>query len=170
MNKRGDKRLKAINFFPKNRRGQYYIIAAIIFLGIFFSLMDVLNSSKKENSTKIEEISKEIKIESSKVIEYSSNTGDEKIEDFTKKYSEYAGKEVNIYFITGEVDASWVIINSEVYNYAEGVKENLAFTLDGNILNTNINEKTYSFDFKKGKNFYFIIVQNMGDEKYILRG
>ena len=166
MNKRGQ---KSIHFFSKNKRGQYYLVAAMIFIGIIFILISIVNQSKKETNTRIYELSKEMKIESSKVIEYYANTSDNKIENFTKEYSEYVGQETNIYFITGNRTSSF----QEVYNYTNGTKMNItSFTFDSgeNTLNVTIEEKLYSFEFEKGENFYFIITQTDGDEKYILRG
>jgi len=148
-----------------NKRGQYYLVAAIIFIGIIFILISVVNQSKKETNTRIYELSKEMKIESSKVMEYSVNTGNTaNMEDFTKEYSEYAGQGINIYFITGNRAAQ------EVYNYTNGLKNTIPSSMNGNTLETTIEGMDHSFEFEKGENFYFIITQNEGDEKYILEG
>jgi len=164
MNKKGG---KIIDFFPKNKRGQYYLIAAIIFIGIIFILISVVNESKKETNTRIYELSKEMKIESSKVMEYYSYTGYNQIEDFTKKYSEYVGERTDIYFILGN------LTTQEVYTYTGGESINITelfFDQTENILNATIEEQLYSFNFEKGENFYFVIIQKEGDEEYILRG
>jgi len=164
MNKKGE---NIINFFPKNKRGQYYLIAAIIFIGIIFILISVVNESRKETNTRVYELSKEMKIESSKVMEYYAYTGNNQIENFTKKYSEYAGQEINIYFITGNRTLQ------KAYNCTGGNRKNITdldFDSVGNILNMTIEEKIYSFNFEKGENFYFVITQKEGDEEYILRG
>lgn len=140
------------------------MVAAIIFVAIFFALISVINHSKKQTNTRLEELGKEMKMESLKAIEYSANTEDDKIENFTEKYSAYAGRDVNIYFITGGISSP------EVYNYTDGVKNPLDFTPNGNIIETTIEGRAYSFEFKKGKNFYFIITQEKDEEKYILTG
>jgi hypothetical protein len=163
-NKRGQ---KSIYFFPKNKRGQYYLVAAMVFLGLFFILISGVNQSKKETNTKIYELQKEMRIESSKVLEYYALTGNNKIENFTKEYSNYAGQETNIYFITGNRTTQ------QVYNYTNGNKMNLnsfSFNSANNILSATIEGKIYSFEFEKGENFYFIITQKEEDEIYILRG
>jgi len=149
-----------------NKRGQYYLVTAIIFIGIFFILISVVNQSKKETNMIIYEISKEMKIESSKVIEYSAYTGNNRIEDFTKKYAEYAGQETNIYFITGNLATA----TQEVYNYTNGIKTTIPSNIEGNVLDTILEGQTYSFEFKKGENFYFVIIREENDEKYVLRG
>jgi hypothetical protein len=108
-----------------------------------------------------------MKIESSKVMEYSAYTGDDKIENFTKEYSEYAGQGMNIYFIIGNRT------NQQVYNYTNGNKMSITgFTFDPteNILNVTIEEKQYPLKFEKGENFYFIITQREDDEVYISKG
>jgi hypothetical protein len=164
MNKRGE---KIVNFFPKNKRGQYYLIATMIFIGIIFILISVSNQSKKETNTRIYELSKEMKIESSKIMEYYAYTRDNKIENFTKEYSEYAGGKKNIYFITGNQTTQ------EVYNYTNGNKVDInsgTFDMIQNTLNVTIEGKNYIFEFEKGENFYFIITQKEEDNEYILKG
>jgi hypothetical protein len=164
MNKRGQ---KSIYFLKKSKRGQYYLVAAVIFVVLFSILLSIVNQSKKETNTRIYELQKEMKIESSKVMEYYANTGNDKIEDFTKNYSKYAGYGINIYSITGD------LITREVYNYTNGVKGATPpydFDEAQNTLNVTIEEKLYSFKFESGKNFYFVLTQKNGNEKYILIG
>jgi hypothetical protein len=166
MNKREQ---KSIYFFPKNKKGQYYLVAAMIFLGLFFILISGVNQSKKETNTKIYELQKEMRIESSKVLEYYALTGNNRIENFTKEYSNYAGQETNIYFITGNRTPT----TQQVYNYTNGNKMNLnsfSFNSENNVLSATIEGKVYSFYFEKGENFYFIITQKEKNEIYILRG
>lgn len=151
-----------LSVYFMNKRGQYYLVVAILFVGIAFGLMSVMNSSKTETFSKIYEIQKEIRLESSKVIEYSSNTGDNRIEDFTKNYSNYSGKGIKIYYITGD------LLDQEVYNYTNGEKNSLNFNFEEDTLNTTIEEKEYYFKFEKGENFHFIIIEEMGEEKYLL--
>jgi hypothetical protein len=150
-----------------NKRGQYYLVAAIVFVGIIFILISTVNYSEKKTNTRVYELNKEMKIESSKVMEYSAYTGDDKIENFTKEYSEYAGQGMNIYFIIGNRT------NQQVYNYTNGNKMSITgFTFDPteNILNVTIEEKQYPLKFEKGENFYFIITQREDDEVYISKG
>lgn len=164
MNKRGK---KSIYFFTKNKKGQYYLVAAVIFVVLFSILLSIVNQSKKETNTRIYELQKEMKIESSKVMEYYANTGNDKVEYFTKNYSKYAGYGINIYSITGDLSTR------EVYNYTNGIKgttPSYEFNEAQNTLNVTIEEKSYSFKFESGKNFYFVITQKNGNEKYILTG
>lgn len=153
-----------------NKRGQYYLVAAVVFAGLFFLLINTVNKLEKETNTRIYELQKEMKIESSKVIEYYANTEDiDKIEDFTKKYAQYSGKGINIYFITGNTSLGC----QQVYNYTNGNKMDITpidFDSVQNITTATIEGKLYSFKFEKGENFYFIIIQKERGETYILTG
>ncbi len=148
-----------------NKRGQYYLVAAIVFIGLFFSIVYISNSSsEKTTSSRIYELSRELKIESSKSLEYYSNTDDNQMENFTREFSEYSGKDVNIYFIRGNTSSP------EVYNYTNSVKNPIAFTQSDSTVNTTIEGKSYAFEFKKGENFYFVIARNTDEERYVLKG
>jgi hypothetical protein len=59
-------------------------------------------------------------------------------------------------------------LNQEVYNYTNGEKNSLNFNFEEDTLNTTIEEKEYYFKFEKGENFHFIIIEEMGEEKYLL--
>lgn len=150
------------------KKGQYYLVAAIIFLGIFFILVSVANQSKKETNEEIYALNQEMKIESARVLEYFAYTGDNKIGNFTQKYSEYSRE--------GGADIYYIVGNSalqEVYNYTEGEKQNLEnFVFDPveEVLNVTIKGREYLFNFEKGENFYFIISQSKDGEEYVLVG
>jgi hypothetical protein len=164
MKKRGQ---KSIHFFPKNKKGQYYLVAAVIFVVLFSILLSIVNQSKKETNDRIYELQKEMKIESLKVMEYYANTENDKIENFTKKYSEYAGYGINVYSIAGNLS------NPQIYNYTNGIKGTEPSSIPDNsqnTLNVTIEEKLYSFKFESGKNFYFVLTQKNGNEMYILTG
>jgi hypothetical protein len=126
--------------------------------------LSVLNHLKKQTNTQINELVQEMKIESSKTLEHYAYSGENKIGEFTKNYSDYAGEEYDIYFIVGNQNSQ------EAYHYPNGTKTLLSPSFASNTLNATIDGILYSFNFNKGENFYFVIIQKLNGEKYILRG
>ena len=78
-----------------NKRGQFYLIAAIIIVGVLFGLTAIYNSasSQKEDS-KVYDLSKEVDFESARVIDsgifYGRNQSE--INDYLYRLIEYYGK------------------------------------------------------------------------------
>lgn len=159
-----------------NKKGQFYLIAAIIIIAIIAGLATIFNYSTKIDSVGAENFGKELEIESAKVLDLKAITGEDRLNDFMKNYSDYAKKEgMNIYFIFGNSSN----INMRTYeNFSDVV------TLDGNALvdsggyfeisvvpgnnvSATINQTEYVFKVKQGDNFYFIISQDIEGEKHI---
>lgn len=149
-----------------NKRGQFYLIATIIIVGLVVALSAALNSATKTNSHDAEEISKELSIESENVLDYDTVNSANEFENFAKDYSAYVGEDKSIYFII--VNGS----SKEAYKYSNGIKVDLTDDLvvnSDNIIFT-LDKKDYDFKLEKGKNFYFIIIQDKGGERYVFTG
>ncbi len=146
-----------------DKSGQFYLIAAIILVTIIVSLLSITNYSQKKDNTRIENIGRELEIESEKVFDYDKINGQNEIENFTGEYSYYVGEEIKLYFITGDENAL------EAYTYENGIKIDLSS--ESGIIEDKIifahEETEYSFDLNKGKNFYFVLSQDIGGEKYV---
>lgn len=158
-----------IIFQKKNSKGQFYLIATIIIVGLVIGLAVTFNYSTKSNSHEAEEIAKELQIESENVMDYDTlNPGNAQFENFARDYSAYIGKDKDIYFI---------IVNGgyrEAYKYTNGAKIDLSSSLNVNTEEKNIQftleNEIYSFKLNEGKNFYFLVVQKTGGEKYVFSG
>ena len=140
-----------------------YLIAAIVIVGLIIGFVTVFNFSKKEELTKAYELKEELRIESSKVLDYIEASGDDKLENFTKIFAEYAGSEFKIYYITGEAGSL------EGYKYNEGVEEpvDVDETSELGKVIIVVNETDYKFDVEEGQNFYFVISQYNEGEQYV---
>lgn len=143
-------------------KGQFYLIAAIILATIIVTLVSITNYSVKKDSSHVENIGKGLETEIEKVIDYDEINGQNKLDNFTAEYSSFA-KDMEIFFI--ETDGS----STEAYTYIEEVQVDLSS--DVNILSDEItfvqDDIEYTFDLNKGKNFYFVITQDIGGEKYV---
>ena len=150
----------------RNKKGQFYLVATIIIVGIVIGLAVIFNYSTKTNSYEVEEIAKELNIESQKVMDYDIAQSTNKLENFAGNYSSYVGEDKDIYFIiVGEVG------NGEAYKFTDGEKVDFSEDLNvtGEEIQFGLNE-TYTFKREKGKNFYFIIIYNKGGEIYVYTG
>ncbi|MCX6750826.1 MAG: hypothetical protein NTZ83_05190 [Candidatus Pacearchaeota archaeon] len=100
----------------RNKRGQFYLIATIIIAGLLVGLTVAFNYSARTDSSEVEKIARELRIESEKVLDYEAfnpGSGINEFEDFSKKYSYYVGEDKEIYFIL--VDQDYGI--KEAYKY-----------------------------------------------------
>lgn len=154
----------------KNKRGQFYLVATIIIVGLLVGLSVVVNYSIKSSSYGIEKITKELNIEGEKVLDYEAvnpSTELDEFDDFSEKYSAYIGDDKDIYFIIVDEEENV----KEAYKYTDGTKVDLSSDLivDSSI-KFNLNSRTYNFELEKGKNFYFVLVYEKGGESYVYTG
>lgn len=109
------------------------------------------------------------------------------IEHFTALYDFYKGENKEIYYIFGNsqdivaykytdvvggsVDISVKEGDASKLNILARAREELGIDKDskpGKAIIT-IDENNYEFELKAGENFYFVISQNVGDEKYVAK-
>jgi hypothetical protein len=155
-----------------DKRAQFYLIATIVVAALLVALTLASNYSKRVDYYQAENIAKELRIESEKVIDYQSfhdgeGTVDE-LEDFSKQYSDYTEDKAEIYYI--EVDEDDGI--EEAYKYTAGVKVDLSsfLSVSVNEINFRLYERNYNFKLEKGKNFYFIVIYDEGGQTYVYAG
>ena len=154
-----------IKIKKRNKKGQFYLIATIIIIGLVISLTVIFNYSTKTNSYAIEKVVKELRIEGEKVLDYDTiHPASPQFENFSMQYSEYAGEDKEIYFIV--VDESNGV--EKAYKYTQGEKVDLSSDLVvGNNVQFTLDSKTYNFKLENGENFYFILVDDKGGERYV---
>ncbi len=149
-----------------DKRGQFYLIAAIIIAGILIAISYASNYSSKKVSHDAEEIAEELRIEAEYVLDYELNnpgTGIEEFQDFSMEFSDYA-KDKDIYFII--VDQGNGIQEHYKYTGASRIPSGELF-LGGGEIQFNIDGGTYTFPLEEGKNFYSVIIYYKGGEKYV---
>ena len=149
-----------------NRRGQFYLIAALAMISIIIGIATITNKSEvKESSKIIYDWKEELDIESSYVLDYlATNEGDkdEVLENFTRIFSNYS-TETEFYFIYGEEE------DLNAYKYFDGLREDVSqqMEISDEKIKINIDETEYEFPLTQGENFYYVIYKKEGDDKYV---
>ena len=157
----------------QNKRGQFYLIAAIIIVAIILGFATTSNSLKKEEFTEMDDIAKELEIESQAIIDHAVlNNLDVKVQLglFAEAYAPYSEAE-NLYFIFGDKTSVDVGAYHKLYSGAilvNGqeliISQNQytsggPYTPIGDQINLTINELDHVFDLEEGTNFYFVIAK-----------
>lgn len=192
MIKKGDK------IFLKNKKAQFYIIAAVVISGIIVMLALVLNVSDHRDFDELYDLGEELKIESEKVMDYGvyNSLSDQGIRDLTKNfteiYTDYKGDKKDLYFVFGNStritvagyvgserdpeDVSSEVIVKEDDGSSFGsveIRENEGYVISDYPLNTDsiiieVDDIEYSFDLGEGEYFYFVINKKIGGQHYIV--
>ncbi|MDD5149123.1 MAG: hypothetical protein PHC28_01400 [Flavobacterium sp.] len=177
-----------------NKRGQFYILIAVVIIGVLAGLVAVTNYvNTSKTPVKFYDLSEELGIESESVINYGvyqeQNT-DVLVENFTDTYSDYfqalAGNSELVFVYGNETNLSMITysnittgrISLEIGNVntfvdVEGKnKEKTSLIPEllpefGNYVVVNITDKEYKFSLNKGQNFFFVLVKNIGNETYV---
>jgi hypothetical protein len=109
-----------------NKRGQFYLIAAIVIVSLIAGFFTVTNYTKQEESTRVYDLSEELGIEGNQVLDYGlvqqsseSTSGAQSMkslfENFTSRYSKYVSdNSINIYFIFGNTTSISVVSYNEL--------------------------------------------------------
>lgn len=171
-----------------NKRGQFYIIAAILIVMVLFGMASISTYAviKPEPRT-IYDLSKDLDRESYKVIEYGiynkenlidlaeSFSGEDVAKYFLKKTDN-----ANIVFVYGDkndlnllsyddaITGSVKVGNSEwpVHNQYSKKRE---ADRGGGFVKVKILDKDYFFEIRDNEMFYFIIVKKRGEEVFVGR-
>jgi len=159
-------------FFPKNKKGQFYLIAAIIIITVIVGFVAISNYSKRKSIIKLYDLGEELGIESENVLdygtynEYNESEMEALLNDFIESYAQYIEEGIEIYFIFGNSEKITII----GYRELEDVPSIAVYTDPGKEIIVTINSVEYKFKLKSGENFYFIISQEIGGEEYVVTG
>jgi hypothetical protein len=150
-----------------NKRGQFYLIAAMIIAVVIIGFALMNNSSYHNAPIDLEEMADELRIEGEKVLDYEIVNSESNIfEEFSRNYSIYAGRDKEIYFIVGDETNGF-----NAYTYDETGKTDLIsdLTVNENLI-FSLNGVSYELKKEKGKNFYFLLTKINEDESYVIIG
>jgi len=145
-----------------DKTGQFYLLAAIVIIALVIGILSITNYSSKKENSRVYELAEELEIESSKILDLGAVTGNYPWDSFTRNFTNYAGKDINIIYAIGNLS------DQDVFRYNEiGEKEMvLNYFQDPKVIVT-LEQTNYTFTFKPGQNFYFIIAQKIGGDKYV---
>lgn len=190
MNKRGKGRSeKSISFFPKNRRGQFFLVATLIIIGVIAGFVTLSNSSTRKSDIKFSQVGEELEIEFKKVLDHgiSQNFDDAErkalLTEFSENYSTYSDAD-GFYFLFGdEVEITFAglkkknvgTINietvSNVLNTLDvDLEVNIFKTEDvlsgGTSVNLTVDGIKYVYNLTAGENFYFVVSKEVNGDIY----
>ena len=164
----------------KRKRGQFYLLAAIVIIVLISGFAAVSNYTQKKSSIKLYDLKNELGIESGEVLDYGTTTGDYQLENFLDVYDAYAGEGKNISYIFGDEDGVSIFTYTDIPTGEVGVGESSVSTsrresvesnpppTDNKIEVTLPDGSVYEFDLKEGENFYFIISEEVGGEQHVV--
>jgi len=157
----------------KDKSAQFYLLAAIVIVAIIIGVAGVSNYSKKKTDTRLLDLGEELGIEGGKVLEHGVFSGDDKMKEFTDKYSKYAeGGSVDLFFVFGtetelivatyaEVSQGSFSIGGTTYDVPGRVYQTWSYPITGEEVTIGIEGIDYVFEFEQGQNFYFVISQEI---------
>lgn len=166
-----------------NKRGQMYLIAAVIIVTIVLGFAAISNYSRTKSTIRLYNLKEDLEIASENVLEYGvyNEYSDEEmqnlIENFIQLYTEYIGEGIEIYFVYGNrelitvatySDLGAINVGDELLEITSGELTTQVFEPQGNKVVVQIDGIEYEFDLKSGENFYFIISQEIGEEEHIV--
>lgn len=171
------------------KKGQFYLIAAIVIAIVMFSTFSLTNRSSKKEYSIVYDLSDELDLEGNFIKEYGiMNKEDlsEVFEDFLNNYSEYIqDPTLDIYFVYGSTGENGELVYHQIARTTSG-----EFTLGGTstrgspqiargvVPEGKINEGIIKLDYvgrdnnkidtkikiKEGEYFYYVITQQALDE------
>jgi hypothetical protein len=168
-----------------NKRGQFFLIAALIIIGIILSVSTVYNYTSSNNqNTKASDISKELDFEANKVIDKgvfnsdSSSQIKDNVKNLTASYSSLNpdsdiiviyGNEAATYYTCASSGSVCLSTSCEEICSLTGVTTPITNSGNGNafqvrIPNSNI---SYEFNLNSSQNFYIIVSNQRGDEQFV---
>lgn len=164
------------------KRGQFYLIAAIVIVGVLIGIVTVSNFVVEHNKNyNFLDLQDELKLESENVINYGVYDDEDLsllLENFAENYAEYIGENQDVLFVYGNEETLsetppkvyWVSlfnVQSQISLTIGGSKPSLDINVrelsDGNvevngeIVLITIDDVNYEFELKEGNNFFFVV-------------
>ena len=167
-----------------DKRGQVFLVAALIIIGVVISLIKISNRGiARDEPEAFFDLSDEIGFETKRVLDYGVINGVGDVDNLAKNllnnYSENIAKN-DVAFIYGDLDTG--SISAYFYGSATvtavtlyGSYQKLSLfsggrvdvKYSGNQATILLNGVDYVFDLRKGQNFYFVISREEDGEKFV---
>jgi len=136
----------------------------MILIAIVGGVATVYNYSRSESQIiLIHNLGDEFETEVEYVLDYviANGLGNDEIENFTDDFYNYTGHDKELYVLFGEKD------NLIGYKYSNETKQTFSFTEDGDSISFTIGDMRYEFTERDGKNFYYVLAQDINNEKHV---
>jgi hypothetical protein len=171
------------------KRGQFYLIAAMIIIVILVGLIGFINYTSFEKEDSMKDLQKGLENEITYTMDYGAahNLDSSEFKTIFKNLSSIYINKTNdktSIFIYGESSGTIVAkgknsensnisinINGTELTLQNGIGEfEENYILAGNLVYFNISENQYSFELSEGQNFKYFIAKGKGKEKIIIQG
>jgi len=175
-----------------NKKGQFFLIAAVIISIIIISLGTIYIATKTVpgSGKQVYDLSREIEFESNKLIDhgvFNALTQEQKTESLTNLMDYYAKTNPDTDLIMIYGDESGTITKALFYqerssgSFSIGqakttittiepidISNDITLKLDENKILVNLNADTQiEFDLEPGENFFIVLAKQIGDEKIV---
>jgi len=170
------------------KRGQFYLIAAVVIIMIILSLSTVSNYLiTRKTPVKFYDLGEELGEESGRVVDYGVYSEEDisvLMSNFSDTFAEYSS-ETELIFVFGNKSSMSIIafsseetgeitIIGDSFSATVGAETELTRSEDsfnpgsvGDEINVSIKEKTYDFNLREGENFFFILTKESGEETHV---
>lgn len=170
-----------------NKRGQFFIMAAIIVVVVISGLTGVATYINIGNEQRtFYDLSKEVGFETKKVLDwgvFNDKEIDGLTESFLFKYSDYIGQD-EVIFIYGNGEGYKALRFEEdrigsigldtgmvkEININRRTEKKAKVILSENDVSVIINEISYDFNLREGQNFFFVIIKEVQNERFVATG
>ena len=176
-----------------NKRGQFFLIAAIIIAVLVIGLAAVINTVVVGDSNEaFYDLADEVGSETKQVLDYGTFNFDtqEDLDNLTKgfleTYADYISQE-EVLFIYGDASNIKALVFNDakigevILNIGERTSNIVIQQRTGDeadVIHDDINNRItvdvrgieYEFDLRQGQNFFFVIIKEQDDERFVARG
>ena len=174
-----------------DKRGQFYLVAAMIIIAVIMGIFGVTNYIKKSNSAgSLDNLKEKLDIEISKNMEYAFEKGltseemDTMWESFTEIEINNSDSKTNILFLFGNDNSTTAKgiqrdESGEIYIDTGSGKTLLksgkgeyreSFTITGNTITITDGGEEHIYNIQKGQHFYYLLSKNIGKEREVIEG
>lgn len=173
-----------------NKGGQFFLMAALIIAGVIIGLTSIVNyTHAPAERTQFYDLGKEIGFEARQVLDYGTYSGsdtEQLLETFIANYSSYISQD-QVVFIYGNSTSiiafyfNQTLVGSVGIDLGGDNPNIIPITLpqggqtqvqpddEGNIIVT-INGISYEFNLRAGQNFYFVLVKEEDEDRFVTTG
>ena len=168
-----------------NKRGQIFLIAAIVIISIVVGLVTVVNVVRVGSENKaFYDLADEVGFETKQVLDYGVYNAQDTnalIEEFLIKYANYIAQERVLFIFGNQTNVTGLFFNNTQvggvgigYGTIPGfitIRDITGEEAEVSIVDSTvivlINEIPYIFDLKPGQNFFLVIIKDENEESFV---
>ncbi|PIN89572.1 hypothetical protein COU60_03100 [Candidatus Pacearchaeota archaeon CG10_big_fil_rev_8_21_14_0_10_34_76] len=173
-----------------NKRGQFFLIAALVIVGVLIGLSVVVNEViVKEDKEYFYDISSEVGYETKRVMDFGEYRDGFESKELTSRflfdYVNYIGQDPVIFIYGNSTDVSAFVFQEQdvgsiglntgeekiipIQKRKDGGKEANVLVKNGKV-SIEIDSVNHEFEMNEGNNLFYIIMREENDEKLVAEG